>query len=76
VSLLPNRIILVVDDFSLHGLDYLPLGFFVFCIMLGFRHKVKDAAVVSGKSQIQQRTVEGEVHSHITKEQAYSHTFE
>jgi hypothetical protein len=48
-------------------LDYLPLAFFVFCIMLGFRRKVKDAAVVSGKLQIQQGTVVGEVHSHITK---------
>jgi hypothetical protein len=42
--------------------------FLFFFIMVGFRHRVKDASIVSGGAQIHQRTEEGEVHNHITKE--------
>jgi hypothetical protein len=53
VSLLPNRFTVVVDAYIV-WIAY--LWHFFFFIMVGFRHRVKDVAVVSGGAQIQRRT--------------------
>jgi hypothetical protein len=53
VSLLPNHFTVVVDAYMV-WIAY--LWHFFFFIMVGFRHRVKDAAVVSGGVQIQRRT--------------------
>jgi hypothetical protein len=65
VSSIPNCILLLL---MLTWFGLLTFGIFFFFIMVGFRPRLKDAAVVLGRAQIQRRTVKGEVHSHITKE--------
>jgi hypothetical protein len=48
VSLLPNRFTVIVDAYMVWNLWIAYLWHFFFFIMVGFRHRVKDAAVVSG----------------------------